>query len=120
MLNIDDYYITYNNSRDNAGMEVLCDDETLKDALQHLGENERLEIKLCLKKLHDQTSPVLQRHTSSPTATQSLRYSHRKSNTYKYTYIFAHFREPHTSIARRRLQDMPKATELTEIFIGSM
>lgn len=110
MLNIDDYYITYNNSRDNAGMEVLCDDETLKDALQHLGENERLEIKLCLKKLHDQTSPVLQYHTSSPTATQSLRYSQRKSNTYKYIYIFAHFRVPHTSIVRRRLQDMPKAT----------
>ncbi|KAG2176556.1 hypothetical protein INT44_007219 [Umbelopsis vinacea] len=63
MLNIEDYYITYNNSRDNAGMEVLCDDETLKDALQNMGENERLEIKLCPKQLHNQ--PSQRYHNSS-------------------------------------------------------
>ncbi|CAM0136655.1 unnamed protein product [Umbelopsis sp. WA50703] len=54
MLNIEDYFMTYNNSKDNARMEVLCDDETLKDALQSLGDSERLEIKLCPKKLHNQ------------------------------------------------------------------
>lgn len=73
MLNIEDYYITYNNSRDNAGMEVLCDDETLKDALQNLGENERLEIKLCPKQLHNQPSAAHRYHSSS-----AQRYSPRK------------------------------------------
>ncbi|GAB5590587.1 hypothetical protein Unana1_05487 [Umbelopsis nana] len=76
MLNIDDYYITYNNAKDNAGMEVLCDDETLKDALQNLGENERLEIKLCPKQLHK--SPNSHRYRTSPNAaTQPLRYFQR-------------------------------------------
>ncbi|KAJ2958703.1 hypothetical protein NQZ79_g5755 [Umbelopsis isabellina] len=58
MLNIEDYFMTYNNSKDNAGMEVLCDDDTLRDALQSLGDSERLEIKLCPKKLHNQTAVV--------------------------------------------------------------
>lgn len=76
MLNIEDYFMTYNNSKDNAGLEVLCDDDTLRDALQSLGESERLEIKLCPKKLYNQTA-VADRFQNS--AVPQVRFQQRRS-----------------------------------------